>query len=141
MLIDDRCSIYEDRPQTCRDYDCRVLAAAGIEPEESAQMPIAERARKWRFEYLNAQAREEHSAVKATAAFLREHRNDFPADALPNHPNQLAVLAIKVYETFCAEGLHDPAERPTDTQIVKAVMEAIEQFEASSLEGRRETER
>ena len=27
MLVDDRCSIYEHRPNTCRTYDCRVYAA------------------------------------------------------------------------------------------------------------------
>jgi hypothetical protein len=25
MLVDDRCSIYEDRPRACRTYDCRIL--------------------------------------------------------------------------------------------------------------------
>src|SRR4051812_18756771 len=25
MLVDGKCSIYEDRPQTCRDYDCRIF--------------------------------------------------------------------------------------------------------------------
>src|SRR5688572_7337692 len=29
MLVDDRCSIYEDRPRTCRQFDCRVFVAAG----------------------------------------------------------------------------------------------------------------
>src|SRR5262249_465616 len=27
MLIDNKCSIYEHRPQTCRDFDCRIFAA------------------------------------------------------------------------------------------------------------------
>ena len=31
MLVEGDCSIYGDRPQTCRDYDCRVFAATGIE--------------------------------------------------------------------------------------------------------------
>ena len=30
MLIDDKCSIYEHRPITCRSYDCRIFPAAGI---------------------------------------------------------------------------------------------------------------
>ncbi|MFA6001077.1 MAG: hypothetical protein WC828_03075 [Thermoleophilia bacterium] len=30
MLIDGGCSIYEHRPLTCRIYDSRVFAAAGI---------------------------------------------------------------------------------------------------------------
>ena len=31
MLGCGQCTIYRQRPQTCRDYDCRVFAAAGID--------------------------------------------------------------------------------------------------------------
>src|SRR5262249_23063586 len=34
MLVDNACSIYADRPQTCRTYDCRVFPASGIEPDD-----------------------------------------------------------------------------------------------------------
>src|SRR5262245_45885670 len=34
MLADDGCSIYEHRPRTCRTYDCRVFAAAGVELDD-----------------------------------------------------------------------------------------------------------
>src|SRR5689334_12051664 len=34
MLVDDGCSIYAHRPQTCRTYDCRVLPAAGVAADE-----------------------------------------------------------------------------------------------------------
>ena len=27
MLVEERCSIYEDPPRTCRMFDCRVMAA------------------------------------------------------------------------------------------------------------------
>ena len=30
MLNAGKCSIYEDRPQTCLDYDCRIFTAAGV---------------------------------------------------------------------------------------------------------------
>ena len=30
MFVNGGCSIYADRPETCRAYDCRVFAAAGI---------------------------------------------------------------------------------------------------------------
>jgi Fe-S-cluster containining protein len=33
MLAAGRCTIYADRPQTCRDYDCRIYAAAGLVPD------------------------------------------------------------------------------------------------------------
>src|SRR5262245_47949648 len=31
MLGDDGCTIYAHRPRACRTYDCRVLAAAGVD--------------------------------------------------------------------------------------------------------------
>ena len=34
MLIDDKCSIYEHRPRTCRTYDCRIFPAAGLDLED-----------------------------------------------------------------------------------------------------------
>jgi Fe-S-cluster containining protein len=37
MLVAGECSIYEDRPQTCRDYDCRVFAATGISVDPRTQ--------------------------------------------------------------------------------------------------------
>ncbi|MGP3372709.1 YkgJ family cysteine cluster protein, partial [Escherichia coli] len=33
MFKDGKCSIYSARPETCRQYDCRVLAATGASPE------------------------------------------------------------------------------------------------------------
>ena len=46
MLGHDGCRIYEDRPRTCRIYDCRVFAATGVEPDQPL---VAERVREWRF--------------------------------------------------------------------------------------------
>lgn len=50
MLGDAGCRMYHDRPRTCRTYDCRVFAAAGVVPEQPL---IAERVRRWRFEILD----------------------------------------------------------------------------------------
>ena len=46
MLGQSGCTIYEDRPRTCRVYDCRVFAAAGVVPD---QRLVADRARNWVF--------------------------------------------------------------------------------------------
>lgn len=64
MLVDAACSIYEQRPRTCRAYDCRVFAATGVAPD--ADKPaIAAQVRRWRFAYADGEA-------IATAATLRE---------------------------------------------------------------------
>jgi hypothetical protein len=54
MLRSDGCSIYEHRPRTCRTYDCRVFAATGVMPTGPGQTPIADRARRWRFDVRDA---------------------------------------------------------------------------------------
>lgn len=64
MLADGRCSIYEHRPRACRTYDCRIFAAAGIEPDQPL---IAERSRRWRF---GADGTEQRAAIRAAAASL-----------------------------------------------------------------------
>ena len=43
MLIDDKCSIYEHRPQTCRNYDCRIFSAAGIAAGDDDKALITQR--------------------------------------------------------------------------------------------------
>ena len=69
MLVDGACSIYEDRPRTCRTYDCRVFAAAGIDADKPA---IAERVRRWRFDVATDADHTLLDAVRAAAAFVDE---------------------------------------------------------------------
>jgi uncharacterized protein len=129
MLAEGKCSIYEDRPQTCRDYDCRVFAATGIEVDGSTQKAIAEQVKRWRFEFPSEQDRKEHSALQAAAKFLSEHRDAFPEGARPSNPAQLAVLAIRVYHVLSKlmeEAAHT-GESPSDSDIAKAVLSAMEE--------------
>jgi Fe-S-cluster containining protein len=100
MLQNNRCSIYEDRPQTCRDYDCRVFAAAALEPDGRTQPVIAERVRAWRFEIKSDEVQADQEAIAATAAFLREMPAQFPNESLPTQPSQLALLAIRLFRLF-----------------------------------------
>jgi Fe-S-cluster containining protein len=134
MLIDDRCSIYAHRPQTCRDFDCRVFAATGITLEgNEAQAMIAERVRHWRFDFPSETDRKEYSAVRAAAAFLQEREEWFPPGMLPQNPVQLAVLAIRVYDVFSElnETSAATGERPPDAEVAKAVMAAMQQLETA----------
>jgi len=84
MLVDDRCSIYDHRPQTCRAYDCRVFAATAIENDDKPL--IARQARRWRFSYPTEGDRAEHDRLKAAAAQLGER---------PGSPTERAVRAIE----------------------------------------------
>ena len=100
MLVGNECSIYEDRPQTCRDYDCRVFSATGIAVDQETQPEIAQRVREWIFSYESEKSREEHRIVQSAAAFLQENGDLFPTGSLPGYPVQLAVLAIGIYKLF-----------------------------------------
>jgi Fe-S-cluster containining protein len=116
MFAGGGCSIYPDRPETCRTYDCRVFTAAGIPAGEGKTM-INERVAAWRFEYRDDADREAHRAVQAAAAFLRQHVVRFPNGHVPSRPSEIAVLAVKTYPVFLGETMPD---RETAAAIVSA---------------------
>jgi Fe-S-cluster containining protein len=97
MLVDGRCSIYADRPRTCRTYDCRVFAATGLVPEDGL---IAERAGRWRFGFPAAPDREHRDAVHEAAVFIRDRPQELPDGAAPANATQHAVLAVELHERF-----------------------------------------
>jgi hypothetical protein len=120
MFREGRCSIYADRPETCRTYDCRVYAAAGV----GAERPVIDaRIARWRFDYPTARDRDEHRAVLAAADYLRQHPVRFPNGRVPSRPAEIAVLAVKAYEVF----LDPPA---TDREIVAALVRCVREFQS-----------
>jgi Fe-S-cluster containining protein len=121
MFVDGRCSIYSDRPETCRTYDCRVYAAAGIEAGEGRTM-INERIADWEFDFVDEQDREAYRAVRAAAAYLRQHPVRFPNGRIPSRPAEIAVLAIKSYEVFL-DPPHD------DREIAAGIIAAVRHFD------------
>jgi uncharacterized protein len=94
MLIDNECSIYEHRPRTCRSYDCRVFAATGIEPDLDQPL-VAERARRWRFDFPTPFDREARDAVRVAATSAPERTDGRPANATGR-----AVHAIESHVEF-----------------------------------------
>lgn len=122
MLNAGKCSIYEDRPQTCLDYDCRIFTAAGV---EAGKPVIDRRVREWRFTYPTAQDRQAHDAVLAAASFIRHKRESFPANRAPTAPTGIAVLAVKSYRVF----LEEKAGRRSDAEIAAAIVAASRAFD------------
>jgi Fe-S-cluster containining protein len=144
MWIDQACSIYAHRPQTCRDYDCRVFPATGIAPnEDGLRSLIEDQARRWRFELPTEGDRDDLAAVRAAAAFLQDHRASFPPDYLPRNPPQLAALAIRVYDVFAALATAEArtGRRPPDAEIARAVLAALEADAAAPASERRRDHR
>ena len=99
MLVDDRCSIYEHRPLTCRTFDCRVAPAAGVVIDDD-KPEIARRARRWEFTYPSDADRCEHDAVRAAASYLEECRSLLPTGTVPTSATQLAAVAIEIHDAF-----------------------------------------
>ena len=83
MLVGGACSIYEHRPRTCRIYDCRVFAAAGVEPDAS-QPAIAEQVSRWRFTIHTHSERA-----------LRQHLRDEATRRAELPPTRRAVAAVE----------------------------------------------
>ncbi len=129
MLIDDNCSIYEHRPLTCRNYDCRIFPAAGIAAGDKDKALITQHTLRWKFDYPDEQDRAQHRAVQAAAKFIGEHAESFAGEA-PSNSTQLAILAIKVHEVFLNDEDDSIGKLPSVLEVVaavKAVMAANEE--------------
>ena len=107
MLVDGGCSIYEHRPRTCRAYDCRIFAAAGLragDPDEVAddgpKAEVDERVRRWSFQHETPLDHRQHAAVRAAAAFVQEHPEVFGDGPVPRTTSQVAIVALKVHAAF-----------------------------------------
>jgi Fe-S-cluster containining protein len=123
MLVDGECSIYEYRPQTCRDYDCRVFAATGLAVDESSQPEIAQRVRAWRFRY-GAEGHRLQAALQRTVSFLQVNKERFPEGFLPNQPGPLVAIAVQLYRLFMTDDLQ-PEYAAMVRQIVAVLRERL----------------
>jgi Fe-S-cluster containining protein len=123
MLDAGKCSIYDVRPQTCLDYDCRIFAAAGLEAG-AGKTVINRRVREWRFAYPTDDDRRAHAAVRSAAAFIRQRADSFPG-RVPTAPMGIAVLAIKAYQVFLDPSL----AAKSDQEIAHAVVDAHRAFD------------
>jgi Fe-S-cluster containining protein len=131
MLVGGDCSIYPQRPQTCRRYDCRIFAATGLAAgDEDEKSEINERVRRWRFSYPTEQDRLEHDAILAAADFIARHPECFPNGMVPTAPSHLALLAIKVYGVFLVPRGRSDDPESRKWEIARAVVEESRKFDA-----------
>jgi len=129
MLVEGKCSIYEHRPLTCRNYDCRIFAAAGIAPATSDDGPIQERVRAWKFAFPTEADRLEQASVQACAKFVLEKAKSFPKGNAPTHPSQVALVAVKAHEVFLeGNDKFRQAGKRTEKEIARAVVAADKAF-------------
>jgi Fe-S-cluster containining protein len=124
MLEAGKCHIYLRRPQTCRDYDCRIYTAAGLVPDGERPV-IRERVLEWRFGFADERARQAADAVRRAAAFIVKNAAEFPAAVRAHSATAAAVLAIKTYASFI-----DAAGAASPQQRAREVLRAAAEFEA-----------
>lgn len=96
MLEGGRCSIYAHRPRTCKRYDCRVFAAAGLRPDKP---DIEKAARRFELTHPVEHDRHAHEAVQRAAAFVQEQTE--------LNPTQLAGLALRIHALWLVDGSTD----------------------------------
>jgi uncharacterized protein len=118
-----KCEIYADRPRTCRDYDCRIYAAAGLLPDGNRDV-IEQRVREWKFTFNSEAERLEADAVRRAAQFIRAHHSLFPAGVRAGSATAAAVLALKVYCLFLPD---EPSCTPLET--AQRVMQQARSFD------------
>ncbi|MCK5147287.1 YkgJ family cysteine cluster protein [bacterium] len=131
MLINNKCSIYDYRPLTCRIYDCRIFSAAGILAGGTEKRMINRHCQHWQFDYPETKDRDEFQAVRDAVKFVNEHADCFPDGKVPQTPSQCAMLAIKVYDIFmhALKRGESVSDGDFNRAIALRVMETYKQFE------------
>ena len=122
MLSDGRCSIYDARPLICRQYDCRMFAAAGIaDVGGDGKALITEQVRRWQFDYAAPQDVRRHAAIRMAAIFLRLHASEFPSGLIPPEPTQLATVALRLGARFLEfiDGNGEARGQPVASELVQ----------------------
>lgn len=125
MLVEQRCTVYARRPQTCRDFDCRLFAAAGMPSAGAGKAMIDRRIRAWRFRYATPAAKAHHEAIMRTAQFITAQRGTAAGQLFPSSPIAIAGIAFKAHTVFL-----DPNEAPRSTEtLTDAILTAAKDFD------------
>jgi len=121
MLVDGACSIYDQRPRTCRRFDCRVFAASAVGLGTGPRAAVNERVWQWRFDYPSELDAACQSAVLAATAFLQRRADLIHPDVAPADATELAKAAVLVYELF----LDPNAGAETDAPLAAAINQQL----------------
>ncbi len=124
MLKKEGCLIYQYRPETCRTFDCRILAAAGLTSAEKHN-PVFQQAKRWKFTFPAQKDREEFAAVQRAAGFFQSHPNLFGDAVSQMDAIRMSVAAVKVYDQFV-----DSDGKRATTQEVRRTFEEFEHVQS-----------
>ena len=132
MLSGSRCSIYKDRPATCRIFDCRVLAASGLAKYGSESNAIFQQAGRWQFLCPSKRDQQLLSAVQAAAIFLKRHPDCIPSGLIHCDDIQYAINAIKVYDVFFKLNRSNTARKLSRFDLTEEISKSYRNFEQRS---------
>lgn len=101
MFVDGGCSIYAHRPRTCRTYDCRVVAAAGLDlDDDPTRSGIARRVKEWAFRMETDGDRAHAAAVRAAVDDIRVTLSKRPTHGPGPSTTEIAARAVETHERF-----------------------------------------
>jgi uncharacterized protein len=131
MLIRNKCSIYRDRPATCRSFDCRILSASGLIEEDNVNHPVFQQARRWKFKCTMKDDDKLLSAVQDAAKCIMNHPKYTQDIIFLRDAIQISVLAIKVYDVFFKSKRSPVHMRKAaiDSEIAAAIVNSLKKFE------------
>ena len=127
MLVENQCSIYEHRPQTCRLYDCRIFAATGVHMDQKDKYRVETRVNRWEFDSSSEQDKISKTALVQVARFLQDHGDCFKPGELPGNATQLTIFAIKVYDVFLED-----LDGIDNQEIAQRIIKKWDAFEAAA---------
>ncbi len=119
MFKGGRCSIYSYRPETCRQYDCRIYPATGIFPDNE-KPEILRKAKGWNFDVSSSEDIEAIEAVRASSQFIEKYHDHFPKEFIPRNSPQQAVLAIRIHSEFI--GIDSQEIESNAQEIIKLIV-------------------
>ncbi len=124
MLVNNACSIYEDRPQTCRTYDCRVFAATGVHAAADGKAAIHERSSHWVFDATTDRERVSLVAMATAARYLHKHRSAIGDQLVPSTATHVAVAAFELHELFMkgSAGAGPRFDEPSTDEVRRALL-------------------
>jgi Fe-S-cluster containining protein len=133
MLQASQCTIYADRPRTCRDYDCRIYAATNLLPDGNRPI-IQERVREWRFDVEPGEEQRKADSLRRAAQFISSNAALFPPGIRAHSATAIAVLAVKVWPLFvtgtASNEKGDGPEDPSPVEQARRVLEAARAFDS-----------
>ena len=113
MFSQGKCSIYAHRPETCRQYDCRVLSATGAPTVDESEV-ISNRISAWEFQYASPASRRIQQTIALTVEFLSAYSDDFPKGMIPQTTPQLSAFAIRIHTEFAGLSFESASQRASE---------------------------